>query len=190
VAAPEIRSVTLDRSSRTSVALLRILLSRISRHRVEYRESEPGLPHMLEKTDAALLIGDAALKADPDGLKVYDLAAEWYARTGLPFVFAFWAARPEALLPGGVEMFLESKRLGLAQRSIIAEEAAGRLGLPAESLIRYLHDNLSYDLGSEEIRSLWLFYRLAREANLVESVREITLLEAPAGESVSGGGIR
>lgn len=189
VAAPEIRSVTLDCSSRTSAALLRILLSRISRHRVEYRESEPGLPRMLEKADAALLIGDAALKADPGGLKVYDLAAEWHARTGLPFVFAFWAARPGVDQPDMVASFLASKRAGLAQRSTIAEEAAPRLGLSAQALSRYLYENLSYDLGAEEIRSLWLFYRLAREAGLVEKVREIKLLPAPAeaGEEMSGG---
>jgi chorismate dehydratase len=190
LAAPEIRSVTLDRSSRTSAALLRILLSRISRHRVEYRESEPGLPRMLEKADAALLIGDAALQADAGGLKVYDLAAEWHARTGLPFVFAFWAARPGVVRPDMIAWFLESKRAGLAQRSTIAEEAAKRLGLSAQDLSRYLHENLSYDLGAEEIRSLWLFYRLAREAGLVESVREIKLLPTPeAGEQMSGGGI-
>jgi predicted solute-binding protein len=88
-----------------------------------------------------------------------------------------------------VASFLASKRAGLAQRSTIAEEAAPRLGLSAQALSRYLYENLSYDLGAEEIRSLWLFYRLAREAGLVEKVREIKLLPAPAeaGEEMSGG---
>ena len=94
VAAPEIRSAALDASSRTSAALLRILLSRRSRHPVAYREMEPDLERMLQHCDAALLIGDAALRASAAGLRVYDLAAEWYAMTGLPFVFAFWAVRP------------------------------------------------------------------------------------------------
>jgi len=180
VAAPEIRRVAVDQSSRTSSALLRILLNRRSRHRVDYREMEPSLGRMLAFNDAALLIGDAALKEYATGLKVYDLAAEWYAMTGLPFVFAFWAMRPGAILPDALEPFLESKRLGLAERERIACEASTELGLPAHDLIRYLHENIYYDLGVEEMKALWLFYHLAKEASLVGAAREVAFYEAPA----------
>ena len=185
VVAAEIRSVALDASSRTSAALLKILLQRRSRHRVSYHEMEPNLHRMLEARDAALLIGDAALVAQTSGLKVYDLAAEWHAMTGLPFVFAFWAVRPGTDLPQLTQLFLDSKMQGLAQRERIAQEAASELGLAASDLGDYLQTNIHYDLGEEEIKALWLFYRLARESALVDSARELALHES--GLRTAGG---
>ena len=175
VAAPGIRTVALDDSSRTSAALVRILLGRRSRHPVSYLEMEPDARRMLERCDAALLIGDAALKVRPAGLKVYDLAAEWYAMTGLPFVFAFWAVRPGFDARGSLQDLLESKRQGLAELEAIAREAAVELELPASDLESYLRSNISYDLEAPELRALWLFYRLARESALVETAREVRM---------------
>ena len=80
--------------SRTSAALLKILLRRRGLRDIRYDEQAPSLREMLLEHDAALLIGDAALAADVTGLHVLDLAAEWFAQTRLPFVFALWAARP------------------------------------------------------------------------------------------------
>lgn len=180
VAAPEIRIVTLDRSSRTSAALLRILLARRARHRVEYRETLPNLPAMLENSDAALIIGDAALQARTEGYRVYDLAAEWFEMTGLPFVFAFWAVRPGVVLPEGVHPFVASRDLGLRSLPIIVAKESPRLRLPETLLMEYLQTNIHYELGAEEIRSLWLFYRLAREAGLVASLREVVFYPEPA----------
>ena len=181
VAAPEIRSAALDASSRTSAALLRILLSRRSRHPVAYREMEPDLERMLQHCDAALLIGDAALRASAAGLRVYDLAAEWYAMTGLPFVFAFWAVRPGFDPRESLQELHDSKQQGLAERQAIAREATGELGLPAEELETYLRSHITYDLGAAELRALWLFYRLARESALVDSAREVRLHGTPPG---------
>jgi len=185
VAAAEIRSVALDTSSRTSAALVKILLARRSRHRVSYHEMEPTLHRMLESHDAALLIGDSALVAKTSGLKVYDLAAEWHAMRGLPFAFAFWAVRPGADLPRLSQPFLDSKLQGLAERESIAQEAASELGLPASDLCEYLRTNIHYDLGEEEIKALWLFYRLARESALVETARELALHDS--GMRTAGG---
>jgi chorismate dehydratase len=177
-AAPEIRRVALDTSSRTSAALARIWLDRRARSRVEYVQASPQFPAMLEGFDAALLIGDAALQADLRDFKVYDLASEWFEMTGLPFVFAFWAARPGVRLPEGIHPFVESRSLGLASLTAIAREESVPLGLPEASLEAYLRDNIHYDLGSEEIRSLWLFSRMARESGIVASVRELEFHEA------------
>jgi chorismate dehydratase len=181
VAAPDIRSVALDSSSRTSAALLRILLERRSKHRVIYSDMAPSLPRMLEHCDAALLIGDAALTATTQSLKVYDLAGEWHDMTGLPFVFAFWAVRQGADRALSASPFRDSKLLGLAQREIIAKEASAELGLSASDLTDYLYTNIHYDLGQEEIRSLWLFYRFARESSLVGAAREVTLYGGDLG---------
>src|SRR5947207_2847003 len=87
----DVRTVALDESSHTSVALLRVLLRERLGRDPEYLTRPPELDAMLEEADAALLIGDAALFAGEDQPSL-DLGAEWLARTGLPFVFAFWAA--------------------------------------------------------------------------------------------------
>jgi chorismate dehydratase len=181
VAAPEIRRLALDASSRTSAVLARIWLDRRARNRVEYLEAPPRLGAMLERSDAALLIGDAALQAETAGLRVYDLAAEWYEMTGLPFVFAFWAVRPGVRLPEGIEPFSASLALGLSSLPAIIEEEAARLELPRDVLESYFRQNIHYDLGVEEARSFWLFSRLAREAGAVEAVRELAYHEPAAG---------
>ncbi len=180
VAAPEIQSVALDSSSRTSAALLRILLARRARHRVEYREASPDLPSMLEECDAALIIGDAALQAPTDGYRVYDLAAEWFEMTGLPFVFAFWAVRPGVSLQDGRDPFLASRQAGMAAIDRIVADGSRRLGLPQPVVEAYLKESIYYDLGAEELRSLWLFYRQAREAGILGELREIAF-DPPAG---------
>ena len=179
VAAPEIRRVALDTSSRTSAALARIWLDRRTRARVEYREAAPRFPAMMEDFDAALLIGDSALRADTRDFRVYDLAEQWFEMTGLPFVFAFWAVRPGVRLPEGIHPFVASRKLGLESLPAIAREESVKLGLPESMLEEYLRENIHYDLGPEEIRSLWLFYRLAREAGLVASARDVAFHDFP-----------
>lgn len=183
VAAPEIRRVALDTSSRTSAALARIWLDRRARNPVEYREAAPRFPAMMEDFDAALLIGDAALRADTRDFRVYDLAEQWFEMTGLPFVFAFWAVRPGVRLPEGIHPFVASRKLGLESIPSIAREESAKLDLPEPMLEAYLRENIHYDLGAEEIRALWLFFRLAREAGMVASARDLALHDfAPVPE--------
>jgi chorismate dehydratase len=181
----QVKRVALDENSRTSAALLRVLLAYRGRRDVSYVEQAPSLRQMLRDCDAALLIGDSALVADTKGLEVIDLAAEWHAVTGLPFVFAVWGARPGLALPDGIRPFLDSRQMGLANIPAIAREAAGRLGLPQASLEEYLRVNLHYHLGSEEGRSLDLFFRQAHEIGLITTPRRLRLIEPgdrePAG---------
>jgi chorismate dehydratase len=173
----EIRSVALDDHSRTSAALLAILLRHRGLHEVAYRERPPLLGEMLRDHDAALLIGNAALTADVRGLRVLDLAAEWFAITRLPFVFAVWAARAGVVLPDGVRPFLESRQMGMANIPAIAREAAPRLGLAPGAIEEYLRVNLHYHLGSEEIRALEVFFGRACEAGLTPGRRPLQFRE-------------
>ena len=175
-----IRSVALDQNSRTSVALLKILLWQRGVRDAAWRPAAPSLKEMLRDHDAALVIGDAALGADTSGLFVHDLAAEWFAMTGLPFVFALWAVRAGAVIPDGVRPFLESRRIGLANIPAIALQAGQDLGLPADSIVSYLRTNIHFYLGSEERRGLELFYRMALERGIVADRRPVGFRDALA----------
>jgi chorismate dehydratase len=175
VPAQKIRTLAADSSSRTSVSLLRILLQ--CRFRLDPRiQSEmPDLKVMLQKHDAALIIGDAALKAKTDGLFTYDLAEEWRSQTGKPFVFAFWAVRKSSLMRD-CSAFQESFQYGRAHLGSIAKEQSPRLNLSENQILRYLTENIDYSLDQENLDGLCLFYRLARETCLVDSLRELEFI--------------
>jgi chorismate dehydratase len=170
-----ISSVALDSSSRTSAALVQIILSRFRGVRPRYLPHPPNINEMLESNDAALIIGDPAMMVDRSALYVYDLAEEWKRHTGLPFVFAFWAVRAEAatgLRDRGVD-FAEARREGLSRASQIAEIYSGALGLPKNELLAYLTENIHYDLDPESLRGLNLYYEMAREAGFINQVRDL-----------------
>jgi chorismate dehydratase len=184
----KVRRIALDPGSRTSAALLRIILAHRGRRDVVYAEQDPPLAEMLREHDAAMLIGDAALAADTAGLRVFDLAAEWHGITGLPFVFALWAARQGVAIPDGARPFLESRQMGVANIGAIAAAAAPRLRLEARTIEEYLRVNIHYHLGSEEARGLDLFFRQAHELGLIPVRRPARFREPPAPEPARAGG--
>jgi chorismate dehydratase len=165
-------SIALSSDSATSVALVRLLAEERYGAHPRYVTTAPNLDAMLAEHDAALLIGDIALvegqkrreiagRAKP---YVFDLATEWRAWTGLPFVFAVWAARadraPEISTSGIVGALRESKRRGLSDLGRIASEAAEHLHLPEDVCLRYLR-LLDYDLGARDLEGLRRFLELA-----------------------------
>lgn len=167
---PEVRRVALDANSRTSAALTRILATERWGIEPEYVEARPDVEAMLAGADAALLIGDPALQVDRERWLVVDLAAEWKALTGLPFVFAVWAVRPEALalVPDLGERFADSLRHGLDHLDAIVSRAAAELSLPADLVRAYLTENLGYVLGEPERAGLDEFWRRARAHGLID----------------------
>ena len=178
-----IRSVALDSSSRTSAALIQIILDRFLRISVSYQTAPPRLDQMLESNDAALIIGDPAMLIDRSALHVYDLAEEWRRHTGLPFVFAFWAIRADSTTWPGRDTpdeqridFLKAKLEGTAHARELSNIYAERLGLPHEDLFSYLTENISYDLDGESLEGLRLYYQLASECGLIEGPRDIVFL--------------
>lgn len=185
-----VRRIALDENSRTSVALLKLLLAHRGLTHIEFREQAPSLQEMLEGNDAALLIGDAALTSDTRGLYVSDLAAEWFSVTGLPFVFAVWAVRSDLHLPDGLRPFMDSRSMGLANLPAIARGAAERLHLPAATIEEYLRVNIHYHLATDEVRALDLFFRQARELGLVPRHRPIRFREATDMEPAHAAGKR
>src|ERR1700730_1770036 len=88
----KVKRVALDDSSRTSVALVKIIFREFLGFEPEWQISRPDLRSMLEYNDAALIIGDPAMKVPRDKFRVFDLATLWHDHTGFGFVFAMWMA--------------------------------------------------------------------------------------------------
>src|SRR5277367_2940448 len=165
----KIRTVALDTSSMTSVALAKILFAKWIGGARDYRPMAPDLDAMLGACDAALLIGDPALQVDRTRYFTLDLAEEWIARTGKSFVFAFWAIRKQALAGRNgadiAEAFKNSRDHGLRAKNLetIAQEWAPRLGLTVEAIRVYLTQNIHYYLDPPCLEGLELYYRLGAE---------------------------
>ena len=179
--AAEIRTLAVDSSSRTSVQLARVILER--RYGAEYTAipHTPDLDGMLRVADAALIIGDPALRLDPEQLpyEVHDLGGEWVEMTGLPMVFAVWAA-PEPTHPGLPELedaLVESVRAARAEPEQLAYESADRYGYPAGFLARYF-EKLRYRFGPRERAGLYTFLEMARDVGELDDVPELRFVAA------------
>jgi chorismate dehydratase len=158
----QVRTVAVTPESATSVVLVKVLL--------------PEAEHVPlgEPADATLLIGDAALKsAFEDPTPHHDLGRLWLERTGLPMVFAVWAA-PEPLVEGLAELeeaLVASVRLARAEPERLAYEASDRYGYPAGFLARYF-EKLRYRFGPRERAGLYTFLELARDVGELAEVPE------------------
>ena len=170
----DIRSIAMDTSSRTSVALATILARRVFGISPEAVVMAPNLEAMLAQADAALIIGDNALFLNPESairnpqssiLKV-DLGQLWTDTTGLPFVYAVWAGWPEALNPEDVGVLQRARDDGVADSDGVAR--AYYPHDPAREAVakRYLRDNIRYVLGADELAGLRRFYEYATELGL------------------------
>ena len=160
-----IRSIALDTSSRTSQALLRVLCAHRFGIAPALTPMAPDLSAMLERCDAALVIGDNALFADHQalGLRKVDLGEEWSAMTGLPFVYAFWAGRAGIVQAGDVLALQQARDRGvLATATIGREMYPGDPGRAARA-DRYLREEVKYGLGERELAGLARFYELAAQ---------------------------
>jgi chorismate dehydratase len=166
-----VRTLALDTSSRTSVALTKIMCAHRWGIAPTFTSASPDLASMLAGADAALLIGDLALTADAgahDAQKV-DLGSEWLAMTGLPFVYAVWAGRAGVASPAHVRALQAARDRGAASLERIAHDE-GR-GDPDRTamVLRYLRDNLRHHLGGREVAGLQRFHELAAELGLIPS---------------------
>ncbi len=163
----EIRTLAADSSSRTSAQLARVILERRYGVSPSIARHAPDLDRMLETADAALLIGDPALRVDPARVPYHtlDLGAEWVEMTGYPMVFAVWAGREEAVTPEVEQAFLESCRYGLERiEEIVAAEAAPR-GLTEKLAREDLAERIAHQLGPRDYEGMDLFLRAATEKN-------------------------
>jgi chorismate dehydratase len=167
-----IRAIALDTSSRTSVGLLRVLCREAFGLDPEFVPMTPSIETMLQRCDAALVIGDPALYLDHEaaGLLKTDLGERWTALTGLPFVWAFWAGRAGALTPAGVAALIEARDAGVAASDTIADTYCGS---ERAALNRaYLRSKIRYTLDERAAAGLLMYYELAVKHGVVDAVRE------------------
>jgi chorismate dehydratase len=185
VPADKIRTVAVDTSSMTSVALTKVLFAKWLGGARTYTPMAPDVDQMLAAHDAGLLIGDPALQLDRSRYFTLDLAEEWIRRTGKPFVFAFWAVRQDALhetTPSHdlTTVFQQSRDHGLAPSSLdqIAREWAPKLSISQAAVRSYLTENIYYHLDAACLDGLKLFYRHAAEIGALPAAPELNFLAA------------
>jgi chorismate dehydratase len=198
-----VKRLALDTNSRSSVALVRLLCRGLWNISPEFVDAAPDPSAMLAGADAALLIGDPALRVriqmddlhtkqtaapgagccDGDGselpvpgvdtLFIYDVAQQWREMTGKPCVLAVWAGRPDAVTPEVVADFLASRDYGLSHIGDIAEGASLKLELPPNPLESYLRDSIDFSLDADNLAGLNLYFKQCAEANLIPAARPL-----------------
>jgi chorismate dehydratase len=167
----QVESIAIDTSSRTSVGLLRVLCREAFGVEPELIPMAPEIESMLRRSDAALVIGDPALYADPVSLGVskIDLGEQWTRLTGLPFVWAFWAGRPGVVSAAAIGALRQARDAGVAASDQVADAYCG----PEHAALgrAYLRDNIRYDLDSRAAAGLLRYYELAALHGLVDAAR-------------------
>lgn len=181
----KVRSVALDTSSMTSVALTKILFEKWLGGSRTFTSMVPDIEKMLAQCDAGLVIGDPALQVDRRRYHTLDLAEEWIRFTGKPFVFAFWAVREAAMREADpavdlAAVFRDSRDHGLEAASLdqIAQEWAPRVGLSEAEVRSYLTENIHYELDAACLEGLHLFYRYAAELGVLSGAPELRFVRA------------
>jgi chorismate dehydratase len=188
------RSVALDVSSRTSVALVKIIFREFMAKEPEFKQAQPMVDEMLSQADAALIIGDPALsildfgfeildsKPDADKeskiqnrqskIRKFDLAELWKRHTGLGFIFAMWMTRR----PDSPIDFAAARDEGLLNADSIAASYAANLPLSQSEIRDYLTQNISFTPDESMLRGMELYFELAQKHKLIESNKELVFV--------------
>lgn len=183
LAPARLSDVGVDSASRTSVALLRILLAERYGITPDFHTHAADLRRMLTIYEAALLIGDAAF-TDSGAPYVWDLGQGWRELTGLPFVYATWVARA-GVDPEVTTWLQESLILGLRHIDDIVRESPTIVGVDAHGLHRYLSETLHYSLGAAERRGIETFQKHCLRYNIIPTTRELCFAAPLARQPVS-----
>lgn len=179
----EVRSIALDTSSRTSVALTRILCALRFEIAPTFERHPPDLASMLAGHDAALLIGDPALFTDHRAIgygevEKIDLGEAWTAMTGLPFVWAFWAGRADGMTPEAVRRVQAAKATGVTMSDALADAYVTATPRHRDLARRYLRENIQFGLTERMLDGVRAYYREAEALGLGAGVTEPRLFSA------------
>jgi len=188
----QVRTLAADTASRSSVAYTRILFEHFHQTHPTFLDLPADPSTMLASADAALLIGDPALlarehrtaidAASKTPLLWLDLAHLWRELTGLPWVAAVWALRPESLAPAGlspqqlIDDLTASRDAGLSHTEQLVNEWTPRLALSSNTIRTYLRHNIHYQLDTDCLRAIELFRTLATKINALPPLPTLNLL--------------
>jgi chorismate dehydratase len=167
----QLRCIAVDTSSRTSTGLMGLLCLEVFGIDPDFVPMPPSIDQMLGRCDAALVIGDPALYLDHDarGLSKIDLGEQWSRLTDLPFVWAFWAGRPDALSRAAITALAAARDAGVAASDTIADAYCG----PERSALgrAYLRENIQYTLDERAEAGLRRYYELAAKHGVIDTAR-------------------
>lgn len=187
---PDVRSVSLDISSKTSVVLTKIIFREFLGREPKWKDAKPDIDAMLAESDCALLIGDPALSIAERGmrnaellesgaaatgffLRKFDLAELWRKNTGLGFVFAMWMTRKET---SAID-FAAARDEGLAHLEEIISNYGSEMALSREELKEYLSQNISYSIDNSMRNGMELYFKLAKKNGLIDANKRLEFIE-------------
>jgi chorismate dehydratase len=173
-----VRSVALDSQSRTSQALVKIIFREFLNFDAEWRSNTPNLQVMMETNDAALLIGDPAMRITSKDFHVFDLASLWHKFTGTGFVFAMWMVRSGAAEAIAGLDFAGARDEGLEQIESIVSDYEDGGPLSGEEIRRYLTDNITFNVDESLEQGLRLYFELAHKHGLIDELRPLQFVES------------
>lgn len=176
----DVRSVSLDTSSRTSLALTKIIFREFLGFEPEWKTAQPNIDAMLAGSDAALLIGDPALRLSADsrlqtpdsGLRYFDLAELWKHHTGFGFVFAMWMTRRDSV---SID-FIAARNEGLDHIDEIIANFETDIKLGRDEMRQYLSENISYSTDDSMKSGMELYFKLAEKHGLIDKAKELEFI--------------
>jgi len=172
----KVESVALDESSRTSATLVKIIFREFLGLEPKWTTSAPDLKSMLAHSDAALIIGDPAMKIPREEFRVYDLATLWHEFTGYGFVFAMWMARKDALEKVRSIDFAAARDEGVTNLDDIERTYVEQIGLSRNEIRGYLTENIVFSVDEEMEKGLKRYFELSRKHALIESAKELVFV--------------
>ena len=171
-----ISSVALDESSRTSATLVKVIFREFLNREPEWATRAPNIEEMLDKNDAALIIGDPGMGFRRRGLNVWDMAGLWKQYTGLGFVFAMWMVRDEAIERARRVDFVGARDEGVAHLEDIVASYQDKIPMPVEELRNYLTENIVFSVDESMEKGLRLYFELAFKHKLIDSIKPLSFL--------------
>jgi chorismate dehydratase len=171
-----VRRVALDNSSRTSAALVKIIFREFLGFEPEWETSSPELELMLDNNDAALIIGDPAMKIPPDRFRVFDLATLWHDYTGFGFVFAMWMVGTNRAETVRSVDFKTARDEGLAHLDEIATRDEKQTELSRDEIKDYLTRNIAFQMDENMMKGLQLYFDLACKHKLIDDMKPLEFI--------------
>ena len=172
----DVRKVALDASSRTSQALVKIIFREFLGFEPEWENFSPDVSAMMKDNDAALLIGDPAMKVSLPDVHVFDLASLWRRFTDTGFVFAMWMARADALEAISEVDFAGARDEGLEHIEQIISQYVNEVQLPRGEIRTYLSDNITFQVDESLEKGMLLYFELARKHGLIDSDKQLQFI--------------